>query len=270
LQGRCSNNADIQRNPTTKILLILKISIITVVYNNKETVADAIASVLNQTYDQIEYIIIDGDSTDGTIDVINSMKENIDIIISEKDAGIYDAMNKGVLASSGDVIGILNSDDLYQDARVIEAVMNQFIQNPTLDIVYGDLVYVKSDNVAKVVRNWKSLPYHNNFFEKGNVPPHPTLFVKKRIYEEAGLFNLDFKLAADYEFMLRIFKKHNFRSRYRNKVIVKMRLGGASNKSFSNIIMQNKEILKAWKYNELKVPLLLMPFRIIKRLIQFI
>ena len=190
--------------------------------------------------------------------------------ISEKDAGIYDAMNKGVLAATGDVIGILNSDDLYQDVTVIESVMNQFIQNPTLDIVYGDLVYVKSDNVDKVVRNWKSNPYHNNFFDKGNVPPHPSLFVKKRIYEEAGLFNLDFKLAADYEFMLRIFKKHNFKSKYINKVIVKMRLGGATNQSFSNIKKQNIEILKAWRHNQLKVPFLLMPLRIIKRLIQFI
>lgn len=248
----------------------MKLSIITVVYNNERTIRDAVESVLGQSYKDIEYVIIDGNSSDKTVEILKNFKDKLGYFISEKDVGIYDAMNKGVLAATGDVIGILNSDDLYQDTTVIESVMNEFIQNPSLEIVYGDLVYVKSDDVTKVVRNWKSIPYYNNFFNNGNVPPHPSVFVKKRIYKEAGLFNLDFKLAADYEFMLRIFKVHNFKSKYINKVIVKMRLGGATNKSFSNIIMQNKEILKAWKHNELKVPLLLMPVRIVKRLIQFI
>lgn len=248
----------------------MKISIITVVYNNEKTIKEAIESVLYQSYSNIEYIIIDGNSSDSTVYIIDEYKDRLGYFISEKDKGIYDAMNKGINAATGDVIGILNSDDLYQDTNVIETVMNQFNQNPSIDIVYGDLVYVKSDNVNKVVRNWKSNPYYNRFFENGNVPPHPSLFVKKRIYEEAGLFNLDFKLAADYEFMLRIFKKHNFKSKYINKVIVKMRLGGATNQSFSNIKQQNTEILKAWKHNHLKLPFLLMPLRIIKRLIQFI
>lgn len=158
----------------------MKISIVTVVYNNERTINDAIISVLSQTYNDLEYVIIDGNSSDNTVNIINNFKDRLGYFVSENDAGIYDAMNKGVLASSGDVIGILNSDDLYQDATVIESVMNQFIQNPSLDIVYGDLVYVKSDNVAKVVRNWKSFPYYNNFFNHGNVPPHPSLFVKKK------------------------------------------------------------------------------------------
>jgi glycosyltransferase involved in cell wall biosynthesis len=248
----------------------MRLTIITVVYNNERTIEDAILSVLGQTYENIEYVIIDGNSSDKTVDIIHNYQDRLGYFISEKDAGIYDAMNKGVLASSGDVIGILNSDDLYQDATVIESVMSEFTKNPSLDIVYGDLVYVKNDNVAKVVRNWKSISYHDNFFEKGNVPPHPSVFIRKRIYEEAGLFNLDFKLAADYEFMLRVFKKHNFKSKYINKAIVKMRLGGATNQSISNIVKQNIEILKAWKHNQLKSPFLLMPLRIIKRLIQFI
>lgn len=248
----------------------MKISIITVVYNNDKTIEDAIKSVLSQSYSNIDYIIIDGGSSDKTVTIINEYKEQLGYFISEKDKGIYDAMNKGINAAKGDVIGILNSDDLYQDTTVIETVMNQFNQNPSIDVVYGDLVYVKSDNVNKVVRNWKSNPYYNSFFENGNVPPHPSLFVKKSVYEKAGFFNLDFKLAADYEFMLRIFKKHNFNSKYINRVIVKMRLGGATNQSFSNIKKQNIEILKAWNHNELKAPFLLMPLRIIKRLIQFI
>ena len=247
----------------------MKISIITAAYNSEKTIRDTLENVKNQMYKDIEHIIIDGASKDNTLAIVAEYP-HVKKVISEKDKGIYDAMNKGIQIATGDVIGILNSDDLYQDSTVIQQVMDQFIQNPTLDIIYGDLVYVKSDNVNKVVRNWKSNSYHNNFFDNGNVPPHPSLFVKKRIYEEAGFFNLDFKLAADYEFMLRIFKKHNFKSKYLNKVIVKMRLGGATNQSISNIKKQNIEILKAWEHNQLESPFLLMPLRIIKRLIQFI
>jgi glycosyltransferase involved in cell wall biosynthesis len=248
----------------------MKISIITVVYNNEKTIKEAIESVFSQTYSEIEYVIIDGNSIDNTVKVINQYNDQLSYFISEKDNGIYDAMNKGIKASTGDVIGILNSDDLYQDSTVIQTVMNHFNQDLNLDIVFGDLVYVKNDNVDKVIRYWKSRPYFRKYFEMGNVPPHPSLFVKKNVYTEAGLFSLDYKLAADYEFMLRIFKKHNFKSKYINKVIVKMRLGGATNQSFSNIKRQNKEILLAWKNNNLKVPLLLMPLRILKRLAQFV
>lgn len=248
----------------------MKISIITVVFNNEKTIKMAIESVLSQSYFNIEYIIIDGGSTDKTVNIIKEYIDQVDYFNSEKDNGIYDAMNKGVKAATGDVIGILNSDDLYQDINVLETVMNQFNQEPSIDIIYGDLVYVKSDNLEKIVRNWKSKSYYSNFFENGNVPPHPSLFVKKSVYEKAGLFNSDFKLAADYEFMLRIFKKNSFNSKYINRVMVKMRLGGATNQSFSNVKRQNLEILKAWKHNELKVPFLLMVFRFCKRLIQFI
>ena len=187
-----------------------KISIITVVYNNSGTIANAIESVLSQNYTNVEYIIIDGNSNDGTLEIINKYASNISKIVSEKDNGIYDAMNKGLKLATGDVIGILNSDDLYANNSILNEVMTQFNNDPDLDILYGDLVYVKNDNVDKVVRNWISNPYYKNFFENGNVPPHPSLFVKKSVYEKAGLFDLNFKLAADYEFMLRIFKKHNF------------------------------------------------------------
>ncbi len=248
----------------------MKVSIITVVYNNDKTIRQAIQSVLSQTYGDIEYIIIDGQSSDNTINIINDYKDFLGYFVSEKDTGIYDAMNKGIFAANGDVIGILNSDDIFNDVHVVEIIMSQFIKSPTLDIVYGDLEYVNKYNINKVVRNWKSKSYYNRFFENGNVPPHPTLFVKKSVYEKAGVFNLNFKLAADYEFMLRIFKKFNFKSKYINEVIVKMRLGGATNKSISNIKYQNKEILLAWKNNNLKAPFLLMPLRIVKRLIQFI
>jgi glycosyltransferase involved in cell wall biosynthesis len=248
----------------------MKISIITVVYNNERTIIDAMQSVLSQSYENIEYVIIDGGSKDNTVSQISQFNDKLGYFVSESDKGLYDAMNKGIQACTGDVIGILNSDDLYQDLEVISDVMKEFNNNPDLDIVYGDLVYVKSEDTSKVVRNWKSKAYYNRFFENANVPPHPSLFVRRKVYQEAGLFDLQYKLAADYEFMLRMFKKHNFKSKYINRLIIKMRLGGATNQSFTNVLNQNKEILKAWKNNGFKIPVYLMPLRIFKRLIQFV
>lgn len=248
----------------------MKISIITVVYNNDKTIEDAIKSVLSQSYTNIEYVIIDGGSKDKTVSIINKYKKHLGYFVSEKDNGLYDAMNKGIRYSTGDVIGILNSDDLYQDANVISDIMNQFMAHPELDLLYGDLVYVKNEDTDKVVRKWNSKNYYSHFFENGNVPPHPSLFVKNKVYKEAGLFDLQYKLAADYELMLRMFKKNDFTSKYINRLVIKMRLGGATNQSFKNIINQNKEILKSWKKNGLKAPFYLMLFRIFKRIAQFI
>ncbi|MEQ7800898.1 glycosyltransferase family 2 protein [Pedobacter sp. ASV1-7] len=247
----------------------MKISIITVVYNNVTTIEEAIKSVLSQNCSDIEYIIIDGKSNDGTLELIHKYKEKIHKIISEKDNGIYDAMNKGIQCATGDIIGILNSDDLYADDNVLKDVKRYFDEDPKLDILYGDLVYVKSDDIDKVVRNWKSSSYYSNYFERGNVPPHPSLFLKACVYKKAGLFDVKYKLAADYEFMLRIFKKYNFNSKYISRLMVRMRLGGASNKNLNNIIKANKEVLDAWKRNDLKVPTFLLPIKIFKRLTQF-
>jgi len=248
----------------------MTISIITVVYNNEATIRQAIESVLTQSYPKIEYVIIDGNSKDNTVSIIEEYKNRLGFFISEPDKGLYDAMNKGIQVATGDVIGILNSDDLYQDSDVLTDIMNQFNADSTLDIVYGNLVYVKKEEVNQVVRNWKSKEYYTKFFDDGNVPPHPSLFLKNTVYKKVGLFNLEFKLASDYEFMFRVFKKNHFKSKYINRLIVKMRLGGETNKSILNIINQNKEILKAWKQNGLNPPLRLMPLRISKKLIQFI
>lgn len=248
----------------------MKLTIITVVYNNKITIEDAIISVINQTYfENVEYIIIDGCSSDGTLEILKKYKNKISVLISEKDNGIYDAMNKGLKLATGDVIGILNSDDLYTNNSILNEVMTQFINDHTLDILYGDLVYVKHDNINKIVRTWKSTPYYPNFFENGGVPPHPSLFVSARVYHEAGYFNLKYRLAADYEFMLRIFKTHSYKIKYLPLVLVKMRLGGATNNSLKNIYKGNVEILNSWKENGYKIPLLLFAKRIFKRLIQF-
>lgn len=247
----------------------MKLSIITVTFNSSNYLNCCIQSVLSQSYSDIEYVIIDGGSTDGTIEIVKSYGKRISKFISEPDKGIYDAMNKGILCATGDIIGILNSDDIYADENVIANVVDQFIQNENLDICFGDLVYVNAKDTSKVVRNWKSKPYYKRYFEDGNVPAHPTLFLKNDVYKAVGLFDLQYKLAADYEFMLRLFKKFNFESKYFNRLIVKMRLGGATNKSLVNIISGNKEIINAWLNNGLKPPVLLMPLKIFKRLIQF-
>lgn len=247
----------------------MKISIITVVYNNSATINDAINSVASQSYPDIEYIVIDGRSTDGTLDILAKRHKEISTLISEPDKGIYDAMNKGINLATGDVIGILNSDDLYADRDVLSDVMRHFTADAQLDILFGNLVYVKKDNPQKIVRKWHSVPYHDNFFERANVPPHPALFLRAVVYQQTGVFDLQYRLAADYEFMLRIFKKFKFKSKYIDRLMVRMRLGGATNKSFSNILNGNKEILAAWKNNNLTPPVLLMPLRFIKRLAQF-
>jgi len=248
----------------------MKISIITVVYNNEKTIEDAIQSVLAQSYPNIEYVIIDGKSTDGTIDTIFKYKANISKIISEKDSGIYDAMNKGIALANGDVVGILNSDDVYTNEYVLKRISEIFLSRPDIDIVYGDLIYVEQNDLNKIVRKWVSKPYNQRFFEHANVPPHPSVFLRKSVYQKMGLFDLNFKLAADYEFLLRIFKSNLFKSLYVSDVFVKMRLGGASNKNFNNILLGNKDIYNAWQKNGLKIPWYFFPLKIVKRFSQYL
>lgn len=248
----------------------MNISIITVVYNNKKTILDAILSVHTQTYKNIEHIIVDGGSNDGTLEILKQNRNLFDILISEKDNGLYDAMNKGIKIAKGHIIGILNSDDLYNNSNIINEVMNNFIVDPSLDVIYGDIIYVKYDNINVKVRDWKSSVFDNNYFEKGKVPPHPSLFIKKSVYDNVGLFNLVFKIAADYEFMLRLFKMNTYKIKYLPLLIVKMRTGGISNKYTSNIFKQNIEIINAWKINNLKMPYYFFIYKFINKLKQYI
>lgn len=228
------------------------VSLITTVFNNKETIEDAIKSVLNQSYPNIEYIITDGGSTDGTIEIINKYKNKINKFVSEPDKGIYDGMNKGIKLSSGDIIGILNSDDLYASNDVIEKVVNE-MEEKNVDVCWGDLVYVDAKNTDKVIRYWKSSEYKEGKFKKGWMPPHPTFFVRKWVYDKYGMFNLDFPISADYELMLRFLEKYKINSCYIPQVLVKMRVGGKSNKSIKNIIKANIECYRAWKVNGLRI-----------------
>lgn len=239
----------------------MKISIITVCYNSEETISDTIQSVLSQDYKDVEYIIVDGKSTDRTLEIIQSIKSRIKLI-SEKDRGIYDAMNKGINIASGDVIGILNADDVYKNSQVLTAVMDAFKAN--VSIVYGDIEYVKYNDLSKVVRKWKAGVFRSGKFKWGWMPPHPGFFIKKSCYESFGLFNLNLSTSADYELMLRMLEVHHLSCHYISKTITSMRVGGASNSSLKNRLIANRNDKKAWTIhpiNPLWFTFILKPLR---------
>jgi glycosyltransferase len=226
----------------------MKISIITSVYNNKDTIAESIESVLSQTYDNIEYIVVDGASTDGTLKIIKQYQDKISTFISEPDKGIYDGLNKGIKLATGDVVGFLHSDDLYQNNRVIETIAQTFKDNQ-VDSIYGDLIYVRQHDTSKVVRYWKSGNFSLKKLNQGWMPPHPTFFVKRKKYEVFDSFDTRFKIAADYDCILRLLGKHLITTYYIPKILIKMRVGGESNKSIKNLFLKSMEDIKALKKN---------------------
>ena len=246
----------------------MKISIITVSYNSEDTIEDTIKSVISQDYSDVEYIIVDGASTDGTLGVINRYKENIKAVVSESDKGMYDAMNKGIQMSSGDVIGILNSDDVYKDSNVLSLVINSFEQN--IDAVYGDIEYVDRIDLNKRLRYWPAGEYKLNSFKWGWMPPHPGFFIKKSKYVQFGLYLLGLGSSADYELMLRMVVKHQIKLNYIPKVITKMRMGGVSNQSFKNRLKANKNDSLAWKVNDLNPFWFTVWLKPIRKLGQFV
>ncbi len=226
----------------------MKVSIITIAYNSGRSIADAINSVLGQTYPNIEYIIVDGQSKDDTMDIVKSFGTRITKHISEPDKGIYDALNKGIRLAEGDVVGFLHSDDIFAGPDVIADVVALFSEKET-DSIYGDLQYVYKNDTSRVFRNWKAGSFSMQKLRFGWMPPHPTFYVKKQVYDEYGLFNTDFRIAADYENMLRFLGKHRISTAYLPRVMVKMRVGGASNRSLKNIIQKSREDLRAMKIN---------------------
>lgn len=219
----------------------MKISIITVCFNSAETIKDTIKSIASQDYPDIEHIIIDGGSSDGTLDIIASAS-SVNRYISEPDAGIYDAMNKGLAMATGEVIGILNADDMYAQVNVISRIAAVF-EDESVDACYADLVYVKQHNTTKIVRYWKSNPFRTGTFKNGWMPPHPTFFARRKVYESYGKFDLNYSIAADVELLFRFLEIHKIKSEYLPSVLIMMRLGGTTNKSFENIKKQNKEVL---------------------------
>jgi glycosyltransferase involved in cell wall biosynthesis len=245
----------------------MKISIITVCYNSAKTIEATIQSVLSQSYPHIEYIIIDGGSTDGTLDIIAQYQNRIAIVKSESDNGIYYAMNKGLVAATGNVIGILNSDDFYKDVHVIEKIATCF-EGRNSDMCYGDLVYIGRDDSAKEVRLWRAGEYEKGKLQEGWVPPHPTVFVRTEMYKKYGVFNTDFAIAADYELLLRFLLK-GVKVVYIQEVLVCMREGGHSASSIFQRMRGWKEIQRAWTINSMDVPRLVIVKRIVRKISQY-
>lgn len=247
----------------------MKISLITPSYNSKKTISRTIESVIAQNYSDLEYIIIDGSSKDDTGEIVASYQDKINIkFISEPDKGIYDAMNKGIKMATGDIVGILNSDDFYENDNVLKTVSEAFNEQK-VDAVYGDISYFSTD-INKVSRYWRAGEYDENKLNDGWIMPHPSLFLRKSVYEKCGYFNLDFKIAADYEFMLRILKIHKVNIKYIPRVFVRMYSGGNSGSSLKQRIKGWQELRNSWKINHLKVPLFFTARRVLSKVSQFL
>jgi glycosyltransferase len=246
----------------------MKVSIITAVHNNRETVEDCLRSVLSQTYPNIEYLVIDGGSTDGTQKIIESYQAKIAHWVSEPDTGIYSALNKGLNLATGEAVGILHSDDVYAHDRVVEKVVEAFGKSGA-DSIYGNLRYVYRNDPKRVIRSWKSSPFIQGKFRYGWMPPHPTFFVKKGVFENYGGFNETLRIAADYELMLRFLEKHRISTYYLPEVLIHMRVGGVSNRGIKNILLKSREDLLAWKLNGLSSSIYTIPLKNLSKIPQF-
>ena len=228
----------------------MKISLITVTYNCEDTLEDTIRSVKEQNCAGLEYIIIDGASTDKTVDIIKKHEDVVSFWNSSKDDGIYDAMNKGLKKATGDYIGFLHSDDMFFSGGILKEISRNLDEHRP-DVLYGDLVYVNAGNTDKVIRKWKSCDFYPDLLKKGWMPPHPTLYIKREVVRDTGEFDTAYEIAADYDYILRLFSQRALRFLYLPKVIVRMRLGGASNRSVSNIILKSREDIRALRSNKI-------------------
>jgi glycosyltransferase len=231
----------------------MKVSIITATYNSAATIGDTLKSLEAQTYSDIEYIIIDGASKDNTLDFIRENSTRVTTMISESDKGIYDALNKGINAATGDIVGFLHSDDLFAYPDAVKDIVTTF-KSTDCDATYADLEYVSKDNTDNVIRLWKSGTYSREKLKNGWMPPHPTFYMKRDLYKKYGLFDLNFKIAADYDSLLRYLWSNKVKMSYLPRVVMKMRVGGASNRSLKNVIQKTKEDISALKNNQLFWP----------------
>lgn len=223
-----------------------KVSVITATWNCEGTVQECLDSFAEQSWTNREHIVIDGASTDRTVEILEANSHRIDVLLSEPDTGIYDALNKGIRQASGDVIGFLHADDVYASPNVLAMVAAAF-EDPSVAAIYGDLQYVQREDPSIVVRHWRSSSFSRTRLDWGWMPPHPTLYVRREWYEEIGGFDLKYRISADYHSILRLFSRNDFRAKYLPGVLVKMRLGGASNRSLANILLKSREDLHALK-----------------------
>jgi glycosyltransferase involved in cell wall biosynthesis len=246
----------------------VKISIITVVLNGIETISKSIDSIALQRGVDIEHIIIDGGSTDGTLEFLSQNVRSFSRLISGPDNGIYDAMNKGIRLASGDVIGLLNADDFYNNPELLSTVMRQFY-DPRIDAVYGDLEYFRGGNPDKIVRTYTSKAFHLGQLKRGLMPAHPTLFLRKKVYERYGLFDSSYKIAGDFEFIARIFKDGSLKAKYLPLKMVKMQMGGISTRGFTNTIILLKENMRACRQNGISTNYFWLVSRYPKKLLEY-
>jgi len=247
-----------------------------VTLNSIKFLADALESIRQQTYANIEYIVIDGGSTDGTIDVLRKTRL-VSHFVSEKDKGIYDALNKGIKMATGDVIGILHSNDMFATTHTLQNIRDVFAsstlttgEHKRIDVVYGDLVYVEAEDTNNIIRNWESQSFQPKLINRGWMPPHPSVFIRKEVYQKHGFYDLSYKIAADYDYLIRVFKDNNLTTYYLPKVITKMRKGGISNNGIKNLICKSKEDYKIIKYHKMSFPLWVLLLKNISKLPQLI
>lgn len=245
----------------------MKISIITVCYNSAATIRNTIDSIASQQYSDREHIVVDGASQDGTMEIIKNAS-SVAQYVSEADKGIYDAMNKGIKMSTGEIVGILNSDDYYADDTVLGQVAEVF-KNPEIQACYADLVYVDQQDTSRVVRYWRSRDFEPGLFKSGWMPAHPTFFVRRKVYEQYGDFDLSYPRQADFELTMRLLEVHKIRAVYVPRIWVKMRVGGASNNSFIGVLKGNLEAYSACKKHDLGVDCFFIPRKIFSRVPQY-
>lgn len=246
----------------------MKVSIITVTYNSAKTLQRTLDSVKEQTYKDIEHILVDGASTDGTLDIIHANEKSIARYVSEPDEGIYDAINKGIKMATGSIIGILNSDDVLSNEFVIEQIVRT-MRREKADIVYGDLVYVDREDGDKIVRYWRSNKFKRRQLYFGWMPPHPTMYVRRQVYEDCGLYSTALRISADYDLMLRVFSRDRYKKAYIPQVLIRMAMGGISNRNIKTIWLKSREDYRVLRFNDVG-GLFTLLYKNLRKLVQFL
>lgn len=247
----------------------MKISLITATYNSEKNIKDCLRSIAEQSYHNIEHIIIDGGSQDKTLEIVKA-SPSVTKYISEPDHGIYDALNKGIKKASGDIIGFLHSDDMLNSKDIVKKIMEEFNSDKNINGIYGNLLFVDSKNTNKIERFWQSAKFKRYKIKNGWMPPHPTLFLKKEVYQKFGQFDISFKIAGDYDFMLRVMNDKKINLSYIPEVITKMRMGGISTGRVSNILTKSKEDMRALKNNGIHFPFSVLAIKNLRKLPQLL
>lgn len=245
----------------------MKVSIITTCFNREKTIKDSIKSVLSQDYHDIEYIVIDGASTDKSVEIINGYKDKIATFISEPDRGMYEAINKGIRLATGDIVGLLHSDDILYAPDTISHIVKRF-EDTDSELIYGNGLFVDYNNLNKIIRQWISGKYYKNRVKKGWLPLHPTVYMRRNCFEQIGYYDESFRIAADSDFLVRCFYKSNFKISYLNEYIVRMRMGGVST-SFNKTVIKWKEDMRMYKNNGFN-PYISLPLKVLSKIPQFI